>query len=261
MTKHCMQSRRGEQGFTLVELAIVMIIIGLLIGGVLKGQELINNAQITSAVTQLRNVDIAISGFRDAYNAFPGDIQSADQRLPGCDTANTACNRSGDGNGQLDVAPGFEYDESNENFGVWAHLAASNFLQGVDAVSANTTLIRGDTAPATEIGDNSLLAIGYLDSLTTLDSAGSVAAIASHYMLITNAANGDVDSTTGLSMTPNAAQRVDTKLDDGAPNGGTVRAVAGSINSDTCMTANGNTGIYNEAAQANVCAIYIGVQG
>ena len=61
--------------------------------------------------------------------------------------------------------------------------------------------------------------------------------------------------------TTNAAQRVDTKLDDGAPNGGTVGAVAGSINSETCMTANGNTGIYNEAAQANVCAIYIGVQG
>ncbi|MCD8566562.1 MAG: prepilin-type N-terminal cleavage/methylation domain-containing protein [Alphaproteobacteria bacterium] len=62
----------SQKGFTLVELAIVMIIIGLLIGGILKGQELIANAQITNAVTQIKGMDGAVATFRETYNAFPG---------------------------------------------------------------------------------------------------------------------------------------------------------------------------------------------
>ncbi|HPD83403.1 MAG TPA: prepilin-type N-terminal cleavage/methylation domain-containing protein, partial [Alphaproteobacteria bacterium] len=66
------QGRKGESGFTLVELAIVMIIIGLLIGGILKGQELIANAAVTSTVAQVKGFEAAMSTFDDKYNAMPG---------------------------------------------------------------------------------------------------------------------------------------------------------------------------------------------
>ena len=64
----------SQAGFTLVELAIVMIIIGLLIAGVLKGQELIGNARVTSTVAQIKAIDAATSTFKDTYAALPGDM-------------------------------------------------------------------------------------------------------------------------------------------------------------------------------------------
>ena len=62
----------SQAGFTLVELAIVMIIIGLLIAGVLKGQELIGNARVTATVAQIKGIDAATSTFKDTYSDLPG---------------------------------------------------------------------------------------------------------------------------------------------------------------------------------------------
>ncbi len=74
----------GQRGFTLVELAIVMIIIGLLIGGVLKGQELISNAQVSASAAQVKATEAGISTFQDAYGAIPGDMVSPATRIPNC---------------------------------------------------------------------------------------------------------------------------------------------------------------------------------
>ena len=63
---------RAQAGFTLVELAIVMIIIGLLIAGVLKGQALINNARVTSTVAQTKAIEAATTTFKDTYAALAG---------------------------------------------------------------------------------------------------------------------------------------------------------------------------------------------
>ena len=91
---HIVQYRKpglkSQAGFTLVELAIVMIIIGLLIGGVLKGQELITNAQITATVAQVKSIDGATTTFKDMYNALPGDMLNPAGRLPNCAAAAVA---------------------------------------------------------------------------------------------------------------------------------------------------------------------------
>ena len=84
MTTH-LTDRKQEQGFTLVELAIVMIIIGLLIGGVLKGQQLIENAKVTATISQIKGFQAALNSFRDTYSAMPGDMRNATTRLSGCD--------------------------------------------------------------------------------------------------------------------------------------------------------------------------------
>ena len=80
------KNMRGQAGFTLVELAIVMIIIGLLIAGVLKGQQLITNAQIAATVAQVKAFDAATTSFKDMYAAMPGDMSTAASlaRLPNC---------------------------------------------------------------------------------------------------------------------------------------------------------------------------------
>ena len=86
---------KSQAGFTLVELAIVMIIIGLLIGGVLKGQQLITNAQVAAQVAQFKAIDAAATSFRDMYAGVPGDIQTPDKRLSGCTAA--ICKAGGNG--------------------------------------------------------------------------------------------------------------------------------------------------------------------
>ena len=64
---------KQQSGFTLVEIAIVLVIIGLLLGGVLKGQELINSAKVKNFATDFRNIPLFIYGYQDKYKAIPGD--------------------------------------------------------------------------------------------------------------------------------------------------------------------------------------------
>ena len=78
---------KRQAGFTLVELAVVMIIIGLLIGGVLKGQELIANAQITGTASAIKGIDAATTTFRDTFATMPGDMRTPNTRLPNCAAA------------------------------------------------------------------------------------------------------------------------------------------------------------------------------
>ncbi|MEF8720682.1 MAG: prepilin-type N-terminal cleavage/methylation domain-containing protein [Candidatus Accumulibacter necessarius] len=67
------QLKKQQSGFTLVEIAIVLVIIGLLLGGVLKGQELINSAKVKNMIGDFRTVSSLVYGYQDRFKAFPGD--------------------------------------------------------------------------------------------------------------------------------------------------------------------------------------------
>ena len=108
-------------GFTLVEIAIVLVIIGLLLGGILKGQEMITQAKIKNVIADMSGVSAAMYGYQDRYRALPGDDGKA-----GRWTGATA----GDGNGTI-VGGWTEAGKESTEF--WDHLRRSGFVSGSGA--------------------------------------------------------------------------------------------------------------------------------
>src|SRR5450759_4610035 len=74
--------KRNQSGFTLIAIAIVLVIIGLLLGGVLKGQELINSAKVKNLANDFKNIPVFIYGYQDEFKALPGDDALATTHLP-----------------------------------------------------------------------------------------------------------------------------------------------------------------------------------
>src|SRR5674476_678557 len=88
---------RKQNGFTLIEIAIVLVIIGLLLGGVLKGQELITSARVRNLISQQDGIKAAYFGFLDRFRALPGDYSLATTNIAGATT-------NGNNNGQIEAA-------------------------------------------------------------------------------------------------------------------------------------------------------------
>jgi prepilin-type N-terminal cleavage/methylation domain-containing protein len=114
--------RKRESGFTLIEIAIVLVIIGLLLGGVLKGQELITGARVRNLIQQQDGIKAAYFGFLDRYRALPGDYASATTTISGA-TAN------GNANGQIELA-NTATTVVKEAVLAWEHLSKAGFING-----------------------------------------------------------------------------------------------------------------------------------
>ena len=244
---------KDERGFTLVELAIVMIIIGLLIGGVLKGQELIANAQVTSTVAQIKGIDAATSTFRDMFDAVPGDMISAGTRVPNC-AVGSAC-APGAANGDRRVTSLFSATPAAEGIAYFLQLSAADLLGGINpnAVPADSWAGR---YPAAKIGGG--MQVAYFAGNATLpNQSGGIAANvrAGHYIALLGTPTGGV-TTTGV-ITPQQAFRIDNKMDDGQPRAGSVPAAGAVAGANGCANA---TFAYNESVPGSLCNLYIRFQ-
>ena len=124
------RKKSTETGFTLVEIAIVLVIIGLLLGGILKGQEMITQAKIKNVINDFNGVTVAVTSYQDRYRALPGDDGNATTRW----TTQNPASGNGDGvilgkyNATVAGAAPAAAEESNL---FWQHLRIAGFVPGL----------------------------------------------------------------------------------------------------------------------------------
>jgi prepilin-type N-terminal cleavage/methylation domain-containing protein len=196
---------KPQRGFTLIEIAIVLVIIGLLLGGVLKGQELITGARVRNFIQQQDGIKAAYFGFLDRYRALPGDYSLAKANIPnvaGVCTSGTGKEGSGDGNGQ--IIGGATPAQPYENLLVWEHLSKSGFINGSYTCATTPS---SATSPSNPYG--ALLDLQY-DALFEQGAATAVR----HNLK------------TGGQVPSDILAEIDRKVDDGSPGQGSFRARA-----------------------------------
>jgi prepilin-type N-terminal cleavage/methylation domain-containing protein len=230
-------------GFTLVELSIVLLIIGLIIGGITAGTSLIKQAKVRSIISEQSNYVSSINVFRVQFNFLPGDFNNASSMWgTACDPTPTNCNGNGDGLIQY----------SNESFRIWQHMALAGII--------NFNYVAAVPEPIAKYG-NSYWRVEDNGSQVYTVPPGTRNSL--EFMGGTS-----LGSTFDIISTVDA-YAIDLKVDDGMASNGKIIATSGSggiLQSDgvtiaSSATYNSNAAVYNIANPNILCnRIYYYIQ-
>ncbi len=256
-----------QRGFSLVELSIVLVILGLLVGGVLSGQSLIRAAELRSISAEYSRYFTATQSFRDKYFALPGDMNNATQ-FWGRQNSNADCvtnsasavtaNGSCDGNGNGNVFEAAGASLSGEQFQLWRQLQLAGLVEGTYTGYAGSAgaahAVIGTNAPRSRITN-----VGW--SIAYDDCSGNAERYAvcmgNNYVLGRASTTGHP---TLAFLTPEEAWNIDTKLDDGKPAQGKVIARfwnnACAAADDGSSAVNDLVASYRLSDRTNQCSLH-----
>lgn len=238
--------KQTQKGFTLVEIAIVLVIIGLLIGGILRGQELITSARVRNIIDQKTSVQIAMFGFMDRYRMLPGDLTAAQQSIVGNNAVASVAGQGGDGSINLVTGQGF-----SESALVFQNLAATGFI----SCGACLTVTGNDTPTVSNTLKNVFGEVIYTGRQQA-NAAGTWffdAALPARNIL-----------TTGGSIDSQILAETDRKADDGMPGTGQLRfstngngASALPVCTANLLTSSAATGTWANPAWDNCAGAWL----
>jgi prepilin-type N-terminal cleavage/methylation domain-containing protein len=223
--------RTQQSGFTLVEIAIVLVIIGLLLGGILKGQELINSAKVKNLANDFRVIPTYIYAYQDKFKSLPGDDKQVVEHIgTSCDgTTNCA---PGNGNGVIDGAWNAAGGNTPESSQFWAHVRLANLAAGPTAVADPTYI------PTNAVG-------GRLGVSSMATGQPQITGMTGTYQVCSTGILGKF------------VKQLDIQMDDGNTATGSMRAIA-DIGTATTVTAAAGvaTGTIQEADSYTVCMTF-----
>ena len=212
-----------QSGFTLPEMAIVLVIIGLLTGGILQGRSIYHNVQIKSVYSEVQAIQVAYTAFKKKYNALPGDMRNAQLKLAGCsgNCTNGVTNDSfiGQPNQQIN-APISSSGQSAENILFFYHLKQAGLIQDVDAQSPTSTGEWGKVAPKAGSAPGGLIVKSINQDLC--NPTGEIADMAGTWLVWQESPFAAADQSTIVNSRD--AAMLDAKYDDGLPGYGDIRA-------------------------------------
>lgn len=227
---------RKNHGFTLVELAIVMVIMGLLVFGAVAGRALLRASQLKALTSEIESYKMAVDNFSLQYGGLPGDLKNAESFWTNDRVSN------GNNNSKIDT--------NGESFQAWLHLSLAQMISGTYS-GGGINIVLGDNIPASRYGQAGYDLLWVDDPGEWRDNQGR--SYAGNYAMY--GAKGTQSEESRLvksSLIPEDAYSIDNKLDNGYPGSGVVLAIAGEENK-VCF--NGNE--YNAALSELACVLYI----
>ncbi len=240
-------------GFTLVEISIVLVVIGLVIGGIMTGRTLIRAAEIKSIGTDIEKFESARMVFRDKYNCIPGDCSSA---------SSIAIGNNGNGDGYVG-----HYSTGSEHWNFWAHLGNAGLIAG--AYSGNNGPDSGgggsiDAVVGVNVPASRISKVGYsvytpAPFYTAFSAAlgyGLERAVTDTAYLVGGDSPSNQFNTMNGFISPVDAKSIDDKYDDGLANDGNIRVSIGGATYNTTGCTSGASPNYsytgNDAVLCNL---------
>ena len=260
-------SSQSKEGFSLVEMSIVLVIMGLLVGGILAGQNLVKAAELRAVSNEFGSYSTAINLFKEKYNALPGDLANAESYWGQLAVANAACQDgaatatatcSGDGDGNVEVTS----TRSREIFRIWQHLANAGLIEGQYSGTKNGASNWGSLVktnnPASKYGtagwsivakpDIAVWTGWYLNMFQPSNS--------NHWLQIGNGP----EISNWAAFKPEDAWNIDSKMDDGMPGQGNITTYnPSSYNVNCASSTTAATATYMVSQTGIYCTLHMGI--
>ena len=246
---------KKKEAFSLVELSIVIVIIGLLVAGTLAGADLIKTAKLKSLIGEVESYKIAVDNFKQQYEELPGDMRNATSFWTTDQNGGTAV-QNGNGDGEIQPSSGDKNAGLTETFYAWNHLTLAKLVPGTFSGSTATGATPGVNIPASKYMDGVGFSLRY--NANPWNYTNALGRFLPANYIATGKAYAAWNIPQTNAFTAQQAYYVDSKIDDGKPASGKVIAGLG-MGSGVCGSGAAPNIIYNTTQDTIGCVLFISI--